>query len=224
MSGSRWRRAAWRFIHDPPKALGCTEGSGQGGHLGVKRLPCDGRLFAEQASSSRISNLSNDFIRLNANSSNFCGRFLGRPGHLPDGQHRAVLNDQAPKRRCTLALSSAIPGGEFNWALARQRLKDLFLHLFLSYSPLAVETQPKPSLIFINMATQVQVQVQHEPIESKIGIPAKSLHPTAEILARLSSDQVPPAPFTFIKIPFIATHTHTLLNRPACTCTRSTTT
>merc|ERR1712070_51426 len=51
------------------------------------------------------------------------------------------------------------------------------------------QTTTTSSLNFINMATQVQVQVQHEPIESKIGIPAKSLHPTAEILARLSSDQ-----------------------------------
>merc|ERR1711974_272680 len=60
-------------------------------------------------------------------------------------------------------------------------------------SPLAVEqqTQPTttPSYISINMATQVQVQVQHEPIQSKLGIPEKSLHPTAEIMARLSSDQ-----------------------------------
>jgi hypothetical protein len=43
-------------------------------------------------------------------------------------------------------------------------------------------------------------------------------------MARLSSDQVPPTPSTFIKTPFITIHTHTLLDRPACTCTRSTTT
>ena len=40
------------------------------------------------------------------------------------------------------------------------------------------------------MATQVQVHVQRDPVPCKCGIPEKGLEPTAQVMARLASDEM----------------------------------